>query len=42
MTLIALVEKVAAQGGIPTRRIKDVKTSIRYLAQALGRLVLQW
>jgi len=37
MTLIALVEQVAAQGGIPTRRLKDVKTSIRYLAQALGR-----
>ena len=34
--LSELLQHVHAHGGISDRRVKDLRTSIRYLAQALG------
>lgn len=37
MNLTTLFTSVAAHGTLPTSRLKDVNTSLRYLARALGR-----
>jgi site-specific recombinase XerC len=37
MTLMELLNTMATQGSISASRVKDVKTSIRYLARALGK-----
>jgi hypothetical protein len=36
MTLTKLFDQVAAQQALRPSRVKDVKTSLRYLARALG------
>jgi len=37
MTLTDLLHTLHARGAIPASRVKDLKTSIRYLACALGK-----